>query len=182
MPSLEQQPSGLEISKKEKLERLEKSLSSSERAGLIKRWRDVSNNSEAKENLAAFARLGINVGITIADMVPGAGEATETGLNVLRLAGNVYPWLREIHPTKSLSATETIAVQALSSPAELASLGTAPTYLINTIRQTWADYKAGNFSKLKYVAGYLITGDTDYYNKLKENSSNLDTAAGLFKK
>jgi len=182
MPSLEQQPAGLELSKKEKLERLENGLSSSERAGLIERWRDVSNNAEAKEALAALARLGINVGFTIADMVPGAGEVMEPALNTYKTASKFIPSLRKFDPTKDIGITESIAVQALSSPTELASLGTAPTYLINTLRQTWADYKAGNFSKAKDVVGYLITGNKDYFTKLKENSSNLETAAGLFKK
>jgi len=208
MPSIEQQPSGLEVSKEVKLknspkdtferfkdwsndkiervnaqiEKLKNSLFSSERAGLIERWENVLNNPEAKETLAALARLGINIGFTVADMVPGAGEVTETSLNALRVAATIYPPLNDFHPTKSLSAKETIAVQALTSPVELASLGTAPTYLINTVRQTWADYKAGNFSKAKEVVGYLLTGNRDYMDKLTENSSKLDAAAGLFKK
>jgi len=199
MPTIEQQPSGLEKSKvtfkgfeewtkanidkaKAKFNEFKESLFSSERAGITERWKDISNNPEAKETLVALARLGINIGFTVADMIPGAGEVTETGLNALKMAGTIYAPLRDLDPTKSLSATETIAVQALTSPVELASLGTAPTYLINTIRQTWADYKAGNFSKAKEVVGYLITGNRDYYDKLKENSSKLDAAAGVLKK
>jgi hypothetical protein len=208
MPSIEQQPSGLEVSKEVKLknspkdtferfkdwsndkieranaqiEKLKNSLFSSERAGIAERWRNISNNPEAKEALAALARLGINISFTVADMVPGAGEVMAPALNTFKTASKFIPSLKPFDPTKDVGIGESIGFEILSSPAELASLGTAPTYLLNTLRQTWADYKAGNFSKAKDVVGYLISGKDGYPTSLKEKSSKLDAAAGLFKK
>jgi hypothetical protein len=180
--SLEKHSESTELSKKEKLEHLSNSLQSAEKAGIIERWKKVMSVEESKEALRSLARLGVNLTFTIADMFPGAGEVLEPALDAYKTASRVVPALRKFDPTKDVGIAETFAIQAISAPTEAVTFGTSPTYLINTLRQTWADYKSGNFGRAKEAVGYLITGDESYYTKLKERSASLDQAAGVFKK
>jgi hypothetical protein len=158
-----------ESNKKEKL--IYDRVGSASTLSILERVQKISNDPECKRAMDAVGRTLINVGVSAVDLFPGIGEAVETGVLAAKVSNPAVRYVagifgkravelvKKLDTTPNVTTGQTLVTAAILAPAELATFGTAPTFVASALRQLIYDYKNGNFKGVERIIKILTTGE-----------------------
>jgi hypothetical protein len=186
--SLEQEPKIHQATPERMLEVVE-SVSEASKLSISERISFVLSDPKCKESYQALARTLANIGISVVDIIPGAGDAAEAVVLGLKISPHIRTMLstyakdprnlgKHIDLTPDISASTAVAISAAFAPIEFVAGGTLPSYLVNTLYQLRADIQNRRFDGAITAMRVLITGRLEKIDS--QTKEKLDSAAKEF--
>lgn len=140
------------------------------------RWAILLEDEEAKQGLLALARVAVNSGYTLADMVPMVGQVVSN--DWVKLGAKIFPELGRFDSAPDVSAKVALLTEGLDMMhLDLLPL---PSHAIELALQTAADLRKGNIQEGLRAVRYLMVGDMDYAAQLVARKQALDAAVDEF--
>ncbi|OHA15442.1 MAG: hypothetical protein A3H57_02765 [Candidatus Taylorbacteria bacterium RIFCSPLOWO2_02_FULL_43_11] len=138
------------------------------------RWKKILKDPEVKKGLAALGRTLANTGVTIADLVPGMGEAVSWSADALKVIGPALKkfGLPNLDITPSVSKKIAFGTEIL----ELQTLGMATTHAVEAFLQFKRQDARLILDALKKIKETLAEEKMRY----EENKSEIDQAIKVF--
>jgi hypothetical protein len=143
---------------------------------LKSRWERLSADPRVLKGMQALARTLANAGITIADIVPGAGDILSWSADVLKFIG---PHLNRFGiPNLDLTPTVSKKVAITTELFEFGTFGITATHIIETLLQlTREDWK--NIKEALKAMGEILAEENE---RRRKDKRQIDEAMKVFKK